>query len=561
MTSNTNLNTVNQSGQGGRLFENRNVKFIDASSYLLYPLSLAFYKLNLGIMEDRKLRIYARDFKHLDILKEIVNANEGNPQRVIEILSRPEHFEFIKNHDRELAQLIAQFSNLNSQTGHSKNLRDLLGNPALLLANIELALGYAESIPDKPLKEKIKSRLMLIGRNSREIRVLRQDLEDINRLSSYLHLGVPFFVATINGYFNGSKQDERRKFEPLDQFNDGVLKKEVYGNAQIKRMYYFANLTSRMDEQKKLITQFIAGLQSDMQGEVWVRNIQTKKFFEGLTGHARRFKELGNGKFAEYLLAHSQYGEQPNKWIALLKGMMAELNAKSEELIRIRSRVIEDARVSLFGLFESRIKTLTENISKLSNGSLQDASIENTGSGTILKIKKGLDRMEKVIRRLWKERRKKFHQIKIRIGNLSLQVMPKIDELSRLAEAVKEGRSIASSMEHFLRYSRAKQQIAPRVRSNNLYNSFGNLIMINFAAARMDDSLEEVDAAENQIRLKDKQLREYDVAPLAKVTGELLNEHKNLLEWINRFFMATLVTGLNPEKISEDVKSWGEKYV
>ena len=517
-------------GRKNSLFDNDNASFIEASAELLLQLGVLWYKFNLIINNDGRLRNSALDYRRLSLIKNNIEANRGNMRYIIDMLSQ--HLPFIERHDKTFAQLISNYGPAKKkQMQLLSELSNLAGDTSKLSANIDILLEQADLLNDTLMASKVKARLLLIKRYLEEIRALNFDLEDINNWNMHFHNDITFFTERIKIYFEGGGARDRMQFTALDEFKDEKLKKDLFESRELRVLFGIAQWTYNTEAQMDYISELRLFLEKDIENNQWVRNQATSTFYKNIELYADIFrKKFLNNPFANSLIKNkSKIGEQPFEWINLLQKMKQAL----EDAMPRKNIAIDNAKNHLYNVFRSRVESLKSSIIGLSAQLNQLLSPEIEDASLLKQIQEGVKRIERVINKLWDKRRKKFKNISARITSLSIYVMPTLDRFIETVNIIKEGTKIAQNNIALVQFGESTNKIVsiagPRLQPRH----FELLGMLGFNFARMGDIVESNNQNEELIKQKDALSRNYDLAKLKISIKELTELYMEFIEFLN----------------------------
>lgn len=535
------------------LLNNENLVFIENASILLSYLAELFQRINVLINNDRKLKgAYLMDYKRLEWIKRGLAAKRSKDS-LMEMLRQ--QLDFINRYDKELAMLISNKGDTSGEFLASVSI--MAKEPSKVYANIDILLEGVDKLEDSKLRSRIKAILTLMKRQMDEAKALRYYSEDVNNWSMHVHDDITFFTERVDSYFRGSKPEGREGFTAIDSFRDEELKKSVYAAREIRMLRYITQFTYRVEAQIGFITRLISGLQTDIEENQWIRNVATKKFLDELELHANKFRtEFRNSPFADSLIANKKrIGEQPFEWISLLQKMANNLT----RLIQMKSAVIENARAFLANAFSARITALNQSFARLSIQLAQTTSIETEDSLLLRKIKEGIERVEKRMKRRLEEAKKRIGALKEDIENLTITIQPEFEKAVQMSSLTEEGAKLTRSSEKANKFFEHMGQVSRVLRSRGLNaNSFEYLGILLFDAARLQDLIRNKVKAQETIKEKERRAREYDLSNLKSLIWKLLSLY---LEFVNALQLGIAIVGIDYESIKMRINKFlGEYY-
>lgn len=521
-----------------KLLDNNNVRFVEASAELLLELDVLWHKVNAIINNDERLRNSALEYRRLSFIKNNISTNKGNARHLIYMLGQ--HIPFIANYDKALAQLISNYAPAKTkQMQLLLEISNLTGDASKLSANIDILLEQADLLKDTLMASKIKARLLLIKRYLEEIRALNFDLEDINNWNMHVHNDITFFTERIKIYFEGGEAKDRIQFTALNNFKDENLRKELFESRELRVLFGIAEYTYNAEAQTDYISKLILFLQHDIENGIWVRSQATAKFYKNIEFYADFFrKRFLNKPFANSLIINKpKIGEQPFEWINLLQKMKIAL----ENAMPKKNMAIDNAKIHLDSVFGGRVGSLKSSIMELSAQLNQLLRSEIEDTSLLKQIEEGIKRVEKVINRLWKERRKKFENIKTRITSLSIDVMPMLDRFIESIKIINEGTRIAQNNIALVQFGESNNKITKFIGSKLDQRRFELFGMLSFNFARMGDIVESNAQNEERIKQKDALSEKYDLTELRIAVKELTILYTEFINFLNLISIDTNV--------------------
>lgn len=530
-----------------KLFDNDLLTSLEEAAELFKDLVSLLENASSIVENDAKLMESSYDHKWLSEIKRIVEENKGNTEYLINVLSR--HLRYIERRDTILAQFIARYRPTRTeQMKLLTSISAMIEDPSKLSANVDILLETVEKLEDKLLKAKLRNTLLSIKKFLGEIRALNYYLYDVNGWNLHVHNDIHFFTGRIKGYFKGGiiKDREGKDVEGIDFFEDAALRKTVFGSIEVKRVYYLASFTHKVEEQIAFISGLIASLQKDIENEVWVQDVATKEFLSKIDEHANTFlTKFANEPFAKTLLNNKgNIGEQPFRWIDLLNRMKASL----ENLMTRKNAVIEGAMKYLNGAFGNRLEQLKALIATISSRITRILK-ETTGDIDVIRqIQEGLKRIERVVQRLWVERKKKFKNVKGMIDSKSADVIPNLVRAIELTNLDLEARKLAQYAQTAVNFGEHTDMLLDMINPLDSRHS-SHALMLGFDFKTLGETAEGINEIGKEVKGKAKTFQNIEFAPLIKSVRELIaiyNEFINLVK--------LMMIGIETDAIAERMK-------
>ena len=269
-------------------------------------------------------------------------------------------------------------------------------------------------------------------------------------------------------------------------------------------------------------------MKEDIEGDEWVKNVATKKFYNEIEKHAGVFKkEFFNSHFADDLIKNKlKIGEQPFAWLEHFDKMKKLL----ERLMSMKNIAIENAKVSLTNLFKNRIYSLESSINRLAL-QLQQISVPASENANLIKeINEGFRRIELSINKLWKQRKKMFRKIKGNIDKKSLETLPLLNNAIAVLDISFEADILANHVKSNLQFISHKDKLVDIIRIPNS-KKIPHLLMLAFDFARIGENFEKINEQEKKLLEKDKNANNYDYAPIKKSVIELIGMYYSFIDW------------------------------
>lgn len=533
----------------GDLFDNHNTRFTDQTVYLLANLNIFLDYAKSIIDDNESLRKFAYDYKWLDSLRALVN--DGTKRGILSDILIQKLNE-IEKYDKELAQSIRRYGLMRTeQTKLLKAISELISNTENLSeeANvpvefiqifkkrgvmpesrkrIDIALAYAELVEEEKLRANIKNRLILIKRYLGETNILNADINDVNLWDKHVHDDIFFFTQRTEAYFKGY-QNNGHGSQGIDNFNDEALRKDVFGSREIRILYGVAQLTHRVLEQIEFISGLIEFLQRDMEGNKWVRDVATKEFLDNIENHANRFIEkFSNKPYANALLRNKvKLQEQPFAWIGLLTRMRNGL----EGLMPRKNVIIGDAKDYLIRVFTKRMQSLKEMIARFAVQINQIILTESGEASLVEKVLDGIKRIERVIGKIWENRKKRFIKAYDRVKSLNEDVLPSIEELMKMYEVETEAAELARHGKGIVDFVEHKDKILTNIDTPTT-KGIPYLLMLDFDFARLSEFHSTFEETLAKIKEKEDRIRNYDISAIKKSVLNLVSAYMSIVQWI-----------------------------
>ncbi len=525
------------------LLDNHTVEFTEQALNLYDNLQVALYGIDSIMNDEKKLRISAYDYRFLSYLKGLVDqikAGKLSTGAFGEILNQK--LEGIKASNPELAQaieteLVKKLSKYGlSGTEQSKVLQTLsagISEPEKLAGRIDVLQDFAErKLGDGELKKQILSRLILIQRYLGEANALNYCVPDANSWNLHVHDDITFFTSRLDGYFRGDLfQDHKGNVIPgIDNYRDEELRKAVFESREVKELFRTASFTHRVGEQVAYISRLVAFLQRDIdtRTNTWKSVDATREFYQHMDRYADTFKtEFLDNPFASYLLSNKKkIGEQPFKWIAILNGMKGRL----EELMRRKGMVITNTKNYIVGVFGQKIEDLRQRIRRLALQINQLIMSESGDIDWVKKIEEGLRKVEKIVNKLWKDRKRRFILTLEKIEDVSAIAKEHMQSIVEMTSVDEEAKAFAQNSKGIVDFSDHQKQVIQRVGTPNS-QKIPYLIMLDFDFTRIGDLYEELDAAEEEVREKERKLEALDLTPTKIAVESCVKWHLDVFDW------------------------------
>jgi len=503
-----------------------NTTFIEQSSILLLKLSRIFYELNIIINSKLKLRELSLEFQRLAFIRNSMTPYINNTDMLIKVLYQ--HLAFIRQYDLELAKYIEGYSSKQSgQAETVKNILLVIHDNEKLMANTNFLKDQIKNLSTSDLQKGLRSRLEILVKRVEEILAINKCLNDLNYWDYKTHADTDFYTNTIEGYFSGKV--DLKDFTGLSSFNDKQLHASVKSDAAVKKLYYLSQFTHRAEEQAIFISRIVEFIKQDIKDGNWVTNDSTRKFYDNIDRYAQIFKiKFRNSSFSDILIANKTLGEQPFAWIRLLEKMKKLL----EQVSSVQIPAIQNARASLNTIFINRINEIKSLMGILLNQ--MEKSINSAGKNErpYEVIEKGLIRVERAIRKLWKLRKKRFRELKTKIQRLSLIVIPEIDSLTESNQIIDDASNLIETGITWNKFNEHLDAIKQRMGQKPSTGKYDKVGLLLFDISKMESVSNNFIGLRRVINEKRRAIQEYPIDQIKLVIKELIMLYLELISYL-----------------------------
>ena len=406
-------------------------------------------------------------------------------------------------------------SKLNEELKYLILLSNAIKDRLKIKANIDIFINESDKIKNKPLREQVVRRLLLLKRFFGKSNSLRVIVYDLTNWERYVHFSMAFFSGRVKQYFTG-KPPLNIECKGLDELNEEEFKQRILASNEIRALM-----------QSGRLAELIEDLRKDFDDGKWNRTEHISKFVDNLPSIIDEFEKVYlSRELAQMFRQNAALRQQPFEWIRLMESAMPEKATVIENAKEFLSRRVSERQQQV----EKAIGDIIAQLSAIVGENLiPRQQAERLGSL--------FNEAENSLWRKWEVRQNEFMKIYKKIDPLLDKVIEnkEVSERTWIRKDMDRLMKKVGELGDFMDGTR----ISPnRATSYNDWQDYFLTMDINFAGA--GTTIPELANAERNIGEKNRDFWK-NIGPLQKILAEILQIIEEFNKWIESARINTAV--------------------